>query len=127
MTGCYSPGMSDAPPALRRETDAHRPGPWLLRHLAGVIGFALGVAGFVVVAVQQDQIWSTPDWRIAAPFVVATLVAAAISVARREGFWALPFVGVGLAAAALALGWVVITAIVVLATVVVIVILHAVM
>jgi hypothetical protein len=61
------------------------------------------------------------------PFVAATVIAAVASIARREGMWALPLAGVGLAAATLVLGWFVITAIVVAATVVVIVILHAVM
>jgi hypothetical protein len=95
--------------------------------LAGLIALGLGALGFLVVALSQDQLWTTPDWRIAAPFLAATVIAAAASIARREGMWALPLVGVGLAAAALVLGWFVITAIVVIATVVVILILHTVM
>jgi len=116
----------DAPP-LRREARARREGPWALQHLAGLIALGLGALGFVVVTLSQDRIWASPDWRITVPFLVATLAAAAASIARREGMWVLPLVGVGLAAAALVLGWVVITGIVIAATVVVILILHAVM
>jgi hypothetical protein len=111
---------------LRRETHTGQ-GPWALQHLAGLIALGLGGLGFIVVSLSQDQLWATPDWRIAVPFLVASAIAATASIARREGLWALPLVGVGLAASALVLGWFVITAIVIIATVVVIVILHAVM
>src|SRR5512134_1908385 len=108
--------MPDAPePALRRETHGLE-GPWAVRHLAGLIGLGLGVLGFLVVALSQDQLWTTPDWRIATPFLAATVIAAAVSVARRERMWFLPMIGVGLAASALFLGYFVITAIVVVAT-----------
>jgi hypothetical protein len=122
-------GMSEPaePPRLRRETHPHHEGPWALAHLAGLIGLGLGAVGFLVVALSQDELWSTPDWRIAVPFLAATIIAACASIARREGMWALPLVGVGLAASALVLGWFLILAIVILATVVVIVILHSVM
>jgi hypothetical protein len=112
---------------LRRETHAHREGPFLLAHLAGLVALGLGGVGFLVVALAQDQLWSDPDYRIAVPFLVATLGAAVASIVRREGMWAIPMAGVGLAAAAMVLGWFVVLAAVVLATVVVIVILHAVM
>jgi hypothetical protein len=114
------------PPSLRRETHSHD-GPWALRHLAGLIALGIGAIGFLVVALSQRELWDTPDWRIALPFVIAAAIAAGVSIARREGAWAIPLVGVGLAASALVLGWFVITAIVVLATVVVIIILHSVM
>lgn len=118
--------MSDGPP-LRRETHAHREGPFARAHLAGLVALGLGALGFLIVALAQDQLWSEPDYRIAIPFLVATVAAAIASVVRREGIWALPMVGVGLAAAAMVLGWFVVLAAVILATVVVIVILHAVM
>jgi hypothetical protein len=118
---------ADAPPGLRRETARAGEVPWARSHLAGLIALGVGVVGFLVVALSQDRLWATPDWRIAAPFLAAAAIAAAASIARREGFYALPLVGVGLAAAALVLGWFVITAIVVVATVVVILILHSVM
>jgi hypothetical protein len=116
-----------ASPPLRRETHAHREGPFALAHLAGLIALGLGAVGFLVVALAQDKLWSDPDYRIAVPFLIATAIAAGASIFRREGMWALPMVGLGLAAAAMVLGWFVILAAVVLATVVVIVILHSVM
>lgn len=120
--------MPDDPaPSLRRETARAGEVPWALAHLAGLIALGIGALGFLVVALSQDRIWATPDWRIAVPFLGASIVAAVASISRREGTWALPLAGVGLAAAALVLGWFVITAIVVVATVVVILILHSVM
>jgi hypothetical protein len=118
---------ADPTPPLRRETARAGEVPWALSHVAGLVGLAIGAIGFLVVALSQDRMWATPDWRIAVPFLAGAVVAAVASIARREGFYALPLVGVGLAAAALVLGWFVITAIVVGATVVVILILHAVM
>lgn len=112
---------------LKRETHPHREGPWALQHLAGLIALGLGGLGFIVVSLSQDRLWATPDWRIAVPFLAASIIAAGASIARREGMWALPLVGVGLAASSLVLGYFLITAIVIAATVVVIVILHAVM
>ena len=121
------PAPSESAPKLRRETHPHREGPWALQHLAGLIALGIGLIGFLVVALSQKQLWSNPDWRIALPFLVASVIAASASIARREGMWVLPAVGVGLAAAALVLGWFVIMGAVILGTVVVIIILHSVM
>src|SRR5689334_21245437 len=95
------PAPSESAPKLRRETHPHREGPWALQHLAGLIALAIGLIGFLVVALSQHQLWSNPDWRIALPFLVGSFIAGCASVARREGMWVLPAVGVGLAAAAL--------------------------
>ena len=38
----------------------------------------------LVVMVSQEQIWSTPDWRIGVPGFVVTLIAATVAIARRE-------------------------------------------
>jgi hypothetical protein len=124
--------MTDAPrpvPPLERAARPHPGpgGPWVVGHLAGLVALALGVVGFLVTVLAQDTVWASPDWRIPAPFLGAALIAATVSIVRREGMWAIPLIGVGLAAAALVLGWFVITAIVVAATVVVIIILHSVM
>ena len=81
----------------------------------------------VVTALRQEQFWSTPDWRLTVPFFAATVVAAVVSFARREGVPALPLLGVGLAAATLVLGWFVVTAIVVAVTALLILIMSAVM
>ena len=112
---------------LRRETAAPPGGNWAIRHLAGLIALGIGGLGLLVVGLVQDPFWATSDWRISTPFLVAATIAAAISLIRREGAWALPLCGVALALATLFLGGFLITAIVVLATVLVIIILHAVM
>jgi hypothetical protein len=102
--------------------------PWLARRKAAVAALGLGVAAFLVVAIGQGQLSTTPDWRLSVPGFVATAIAAAVSLARREpgGYW-LWALGLGLAAASLVLGWFLMIAIVIGATVAVILILHAVM
>ena len=113
--------------SLKPET---RPEPdplFFVKHAAGLVALLLGMVGFIVVAVTQEQFWSQPDLRIATPFLIASIAAAAVSFARREGAIYLPLLGVGLAAAAMVLGFVIVFGAVVLATVIVIVILHGVM
>lgn len=85
-------------------------------HVAGVIALTIGTAGFITVTVNQTTFWSQPDWRISIPFFVLTLVATVISLVRKEETYALPLLGLGLAAAALVLGWFFVTAAVVVAT-----------
>jgi hypothetical protein len=101
---------------------------WLTRRPAGALAAALGLISFIAVAVAQPTLWATPDGRISVPGLVATSIAALISIARREhAAYPLWLGGLGLAAAALVLGWFLLLAIVIGATVVVILILHAVM
>jgi uncharacterized membrane protein YccC len=100
---------------------------WLARHALGLLALALGTIAFVVVAVSQDHLWSTPDWRLSTPGFVVTALAAAGSLARRERAVPLWLAGLGLAAAALVLGWFMMLTIVIGATVVLIVLLHSVM
>lgn len=118
-----------APPAppLRPHTGAAAGAPnWLTAHLAGMIALVLGVGGFAVVSLTTEKFWTTPDWRLTVPILVATVAAAAVSFVRRERAVALPLLGVGLAAAAVVLGWFLITAIVVAVTAIVILLLsHA--
>jgi hypothetical protein len=97
---------------------------WLRDHAAGLASLALGVIGFIVVAIRQEQLWAQPDWHITVPFLVGTAIAVAI---RHEGQLWLPLVGVGLAAAATVLGGVVVFGAVVLATAIIILILSGVM
>jgi hypothetical protein len=114
------------PPHLRPATPSWL--TWLAQRIAGAIAALLGLAAFVTVAVVQPSLWATPDWRLAVPFLAATAIAAAVSVARREqGAYPLWLLGLGLAGAALVLGWFLVLAIVIAATVVLILILHAVM
>jgi hypothetical protein len=122
-------GMTDAPlvkPSHLRPADPSRRA-WLARRPAGAIAAALGAIAFVVAAVAQPEVWATPDHRLTVPGLAATAIAALISLARRERAYPLWLVGLGLATAALALGWFLMLAIVIGATVVAIVILHTVL
>ncbi|MGH9885718.1 MAG: hypothetical protein ACREBE_09330 [bacterium] len=101
---------------------------WIVQRLAGAIAAVLGLASFIVVAVMQPALWATPDWRLTVPGLVATAIATAVSIARREpGAYPLWLIGLGLAGAALVLGWFLVLAIVIAATVVLILVLHALM
>lgn len=111
----------DKPDHLRAEPS------WLAGHAAGAAALVLGVIAFVVVATTQDRLWATPDWRISVPGFAATGAAAAASIARRERVPALWLIGLGLAAAALVLGWFLMIVIVIGATAALILILHSVM
>jgi hypothetical protein len=123
------PVPPDAPlqkPAHLRLAAARR--GWVTPRPAAAAAAALGLASFIIVAVVQPAVWSTPDWRLSVPGLAAAAIAALISVARREpAGYPLWRAGVGLAAAAVVLGWFLMGAIVIGATVVLILILHAVM
>ncbi|MBV8760667.1 MAG: hypothetical protein JO257_25465 [Deltaproteobacteria bacterium] len=111
----------DKPEHLRPDGD------WLARHVAGVVALALGAVAFLVVAITQEPLWSTPDPRISVPGFVATAIAATASIARRERAYPLWLGGIGLAGAALVLGWFLMLAVIIAATAVLILILHSVM
>ena len=123
------PVPPDAPlhkPAHLRPAASRR--GWIAQRPAGAVAAALGLASFIIVAVAQPAPWSAPDWRISVPGLAAAAIAALISLARREpAGYPLWLTGLGLAAAAVVLGWFLMLAIVIGATVVLILILHAVM
>ena len=101
---------------------------WLARRPAGVAAAVLGLAAFIVVSVAQPTLWATPDWRLSLPGLAAVALAVVVSIARREhAAYPLWLAGLGLAAAALVLGWFLMLAIVIGATVVLIFVLHVVM
>lgn len=101
---------------------------WLAQRPAAVVAAGLGLLAFIVVAVSQGQLWATPDWRISVPGFVLTAIASAASIARRErGAYALWAIGLGLAGASLVLGWFLMLAVVIGATAVLMLILHALM
>jgi len=100
---------------------------WLASRPAGAIAAVLGLASFIVVAVAQPGLWATPDPRLSVPGLAVTALAATASIARRERAYPLWLAGLGLACAALVLGWFLMLAIVIGATVVLIAVLHAVM
>lgn len=104
------------------------PAAWLAAKPAGCAAAVLGVLSFIIVAVSQGQLWSTPDLRISLPCFAVTGIAALASIARKErGAYVLWISGLGLAAASIVLGWFLMLAIVIAVTVVVMLILHAVM
>ena len=101
--------------------------PELRQKAWAVVALALGAVSFIVVAVSQPHLTATPDPRIAVPGLGVTLAAGVASWLRRERAYPIWLAGVGLAAAALLLGWFLILAIVVAVAVVLIAILHAVL
>jgi hypothetical protein len=112
-----------------RQHRATEPPPrhgWIGAHAAGLVALALGVTGFAIVAFTAKPLFGTPDPRLSVPFLIATTIAAAVSFIRRERAVALPLLGVGLAAAAVVLGWFLVTAIVVgVTTIVILALSHA--
>ena len=124
-TSAAPPLAASSGPAIHRE--AAPPIAWFAAHAAGLIALALGVIGFLVTSLSQEKFWTTPSWKLTVPFLVVTAAAAAVSIARKERALALPLLGVGLAAAAMVLGWFLIMGIVVGVTALIILVLSAVM
>lgn len=100
---------------------------WPLAHLAGLVCCALGAISLIWAAVlimQKDSLFAhVPAPYVTIPLLVAAVIAAAVSAVRREGAYGLPVAGVAMAAAALALGWVLVLLAVMAATLLVIYIL----
>ena len=115
-----------AKPAHLRDVPTS-PKAWLAQRPFGIAALVLGVIAFAVAAILNDPMWSTPDWRITVPGFVLTAIASVASIARRENAWGLWLAGIGLAGAALVLGWFLMLAIVIGATAVVMLILNSVM
>jgi hypothetical protein len=114
----------ERPAHLRRPDD----GSGLGARKAAAAALALGVLSFLIAAIGHGELASIPDLWLTVPGFALTAIAAAASVARREprGPW-LWAIGLGLAGAAIVLGWFLMLAIVIGATAIVILILHAVM
>jgi hypothetical protein len=97
---------------------------WPPRQLAGLICVGLGIVAVSVAAVmviRHDALFDEiPDWRVTVPLWAATAIAAAASYLRREGSYGLAVAGVALASAAMALGWVLVLAMVAAVTLVII-------
>jgi hypothetical protein len=102
-------------------------GAWFETHAAGALALVLGVLAFIVVAVTQVELWATPDWRISVPGFAVTALAAIAAIVRKEPSRTYWLLGLGIAAAALFLGWFLMLAVIIGATAVLILILHAVM
>ena len=96
--------------------------------MAGAVTLGLGLLSFIIVAMTSGGIGSMPDWRISVPAFVITCFGAVASIARKEiGAYPLWLAGLGLAGVAIVLGWFLMVAVVVAATAILILILHAVM
>jgi hypothetical protein len=100
---------------------------WLAQRPAALAALALGVLAFIVVAATQQVVWATPDWRISVPAFAVTAIAALVSIYRRERASRLWLAGLGFAAAALVLGWFLMLAIVIGATLLLMLIISTVM
>lgn len=119
-------GPLEKPAHLRPATQSGA--SWLAQRPAAVAAAALGLLAFVVAAVSQGEVWASPDWRLSVPGFAVTAAAAGASIARRErGAYPLWLVGLGLAGAAIVLGWFLMIAIVIGATAILMLILHALM
>jgi hypothetical protein len=103
-------------------------GPWLAKRKVALVALILGALSFAIVAIVHPNVAAVPDLRLSLPGFFACLAACVVSLARREpdGYW-LWAIGLGLAAAAIVLGWFLMLAIVIAATAIVILILHGVM
>lgn len=102
-------------------------GAWLATRPAALVACVLGLASFIAVAVAQGELWATPPWYLSVPGLALTVIATVVSVTRREHGHVLWLIGLGIAAAATVLGWFVLVSIVVIATAILMLILHAVM
>ncbi len=114
-------------PASPLKPSTRAPGNWFAQHAIGLATLAIGAVALMVVTLQQDELWSMPDWRLTMPFFVATLAGTLVSLARREGLPVLPLAGLGLAAVTLVLGWFLVMAAIVVVTAIIILIMSAVM
>ncbi len=114
------------PDHLKPVEDDESPGVWIAKRKFAVAAGVLGVLSFFVVAVTQNELWATPDWRFSLPGFGLTAIASGLSLARREpkGYWIWPL-GLALAAAAIVLGWFFMIAVVVAGAALLMLILHA--
>lgn len=100
---------------------------WWRAHPLAIATLLLGIAAFAVVAIAQRSIGDTPDPRVSVPGFAVTTIAGVASLVRREGAWLVVAAGIALAAASLVLGWFLLVAAVVAATLIVMSIVHALM
>lgn len=121
--------MDESPlpkPAHLRDVPSSRK-QWLAQRPLALATAVLGFVAFVVVSASQATFWSTPNWRISVPCFAVTAIAALASIARRERAPALWAIGLGLAGAALVLGWFMMLAIVIGGTLLLMLIISTVM
>jgi len=114
---------------LNREASPPPPAvvPWLRAHALGLACVAVGLIAVAVASVLYfgggGDAPRIPDVRLTMPFLVVALGLAVAAVVRREGAWALPLAGIGLAACAMVLGWAVVVGVIAGITAVIILVL----
>lgn len=98
--------------------------PWHVRNMYGLGAVAAGIAALIAAFVMQfggdralDQL---PDMRITVPLLLVAIGTGVTSFVRREPHRYLSVAGMGMAGAAVALGWVIVACAVALASIIVI-------
>lgn len=101
---------------LQREAGTPPSESWVRAHLAGLIAFTVGLIALAVAAWLQfagdREITDVPDPRVTIPLMAAALVAAGVSLVRRERAYALPVFGASMGVAAIAIGWVIVVGVI---------------
>ena len=86
--------------------------PWLLGHVAGLVCMVLGSISLIwagILTMQANALFAqVPAPWLTVPLLVGAIASGAVSVLRKEGAWGLAVAGIAMAAAALALGWILI-------------------
>lgn len=115
----------DKPPHLAPEAGGST---WLSARPASAVTAAIGLLAFIAAAITSNGIGEVPDLRITVPGLLITMFGAVAAIARKErGGYPLWLGGLGLACVAMVLGWFMMIAIVVGATAILMLILHALM
>jgi hypothetical protein len=100
---------------------------WLRARVAAAVALVMGVAVLVASAALRAGAWDASDPRLAGLGAAATGVVAAISLVRKEPARGLVLAAVGLAVAAVVIGWLMTVAVVIAAVAVAVALLHALM
>lgn len=110
---------------LERATPPKRV-PWYQANAFGLgalgVGFASLIAAFVMQFGGEREITEVPDMRITIPLLIMAVGVGVTALVRREPWRAMAIAGMGMAGAALALGWMIVAAAVALGAVVAILI-----
>jgi hypothetical protein len=88
--------------------------PWYRTHVGGLVAALAGLASIVAAVFMQfgghREITQPPDPRVTVPLLALAIVGVAVALVRKEPHRVLAFSGIGMAAAAVALGWVLVAA-----------------
>ena len=99
---------------LERAAGTSASQPWFRSHLAGLVAATAGLASIIAASFMQfgghREITEPPNAYVTVPLLVLALIAAGASLHRHEPHRAFAIAGVGMAASAVALGWVLVAA-----------------